>query len=243
MYATQHRGNFQKAGLTERDVMNRAVKYVATVNNVQEIALFGTSDLLYWQQKLASEGLRPVDCGGSAEVAIHGISGRWMGIPFRELTVGITVHATQSSDVPSIWLEHAFSSSKTLAFLERTLFHTPYRHAIVEVEREPFPEISVGKSDSDILHLRMKPRERDDDIENDVWEGAIYLPGRGRTRRRRIFFARLSGDTNVYSFRPKDDNMEIAATQNGLRSLMDSRFVPLQWRIRKNSKHARSKTY
>ena len=50
-----------------------AVKYIAQLKGVRELALFGAADLTWWRDHLASEELEPVEVDGEAQVLVTGL--------------------------------------------------------------------------------------------------------------------------------------------------------------------------
>jgi hypothetical protein len=82
---------------------------------------------------------------------------------------------------------------------------------------------------------------------DNVWEGAIYLPDRKTTSQRHpeVFFARLSGATEIAPFEESRDVIQMAASKRDpvFQSLIDSNFTGTEWRVRNSAMHARSKTY
>ena len=72
------------------------------------------------------------------------------------------------------------------------------------------------------------------------WEGPIFLPNK-----RGKFFAVLAGEADLYPFSSKTDRFEIkpSARHQIFQQLIDSDFVGSVWSLRRNSRHAKSKTY
>jgi hypothetical protein len=64
-------------------------KYIAELNHVREVSLFGVADLAWWTKRLQCEGLFPTTSSGRAQVMISGIASRFMGLPFRELVIAV----------------------------------------------------------------------------------------------------------------------------------------------------------
>ena len=70
------------------------------------------------------------------------------------------------------------------------------------------------------------------------WEGPIFLPGG------RLFFGRLRGHTLAYPFGPADVVSITPPRDNGaLQALLDSGFSGVEWRVRADATHGKSKTY
>src|SRR5690606_28624144 len=89
--------------------------YITTITDVREVALWATADLGYWRERLRDEDLLPFDDGGRAALLLTAIDSKFRGISFRELSISVLV-----GDGRSAFLAHAFSSSRLLAFAERT---------------------------------------------------------------------------------------------------------------------------
>jgi hypothetical protein len=84
-------------------------------------------------------------------------------------------------------------------------------------------------------------------VSDTSWEGTIYLPHRGAAKRQRfeVFFARLCGATEIAPFENARDSVRFTVSKRNpiIQSLIDSRFTGIEWRVRSNATHARSKTY
>jgi hypothetical protein len=79
---------------------------------------------------------------------------------------------------------------------------------------------------------------------DDDWTGAIYLPQRRGSSLRMFFHARLTGpiDLTPFAATSADWNLQPSPHQPAIQWLIDSRFTPIEWRVRPNATHARSKT-
>jgi hypothetical protein len=58
--------------------MTIRVKWAAKLSHVREVSLVGSADLLFWQNKLASENLEPADHEGRGPVMIVTAEGKFM---------------------------------------------------------------------------------------------------------------------------------------------------------------------
>jgi hypothetical protein len=113
-----------------------AIKYVAEVSPVKEVTLHGLADLSFWQEQLAAEGLTPLAQDGKAQLFISATEARFKGIRFRECLIGIHVQRVNAEpdDMPAMFLLHAWNSLRLFAWIERTLFGTPYYPGQIKVE-------------------------------------------------------------------------------------------------------------
>jgi hypothetical protein len=64
-------------------------------------------------------------------------------------------------------------------------------------------------------------------------------------RRGQAFWARIRGRTSIYPFLAGRDEFELrpAAGSEVLAALVDSNFAPVEWAVREDALHAKSKTY
>ncbi|MFV9503786.1 MAG: hypothetical protein AB4911_04390 [Oscillochloridaceae bacterium umkhey_bin13] len=111
-----------------------AQTYSAVIDHVQEVLLYGSADLAYWQDHLAPVGLAPTPYADRAALVLAAPALRWANLPFCELTLGVFV-GQASSGTPSseLYLASAYNSSRLLTWLERQLFQTPYTHRAIAV--------------------------------------------------------------------------------------------------------------
>jgi hypothetical protein len=222
------------------------VKYIAEVQGGREVALNGTADFQYWKHVLAPQGLAPTQCNNQAEIVLSAVELKWMGVRFSELSVAICVHEANEPEKAGIYLAAAFNTSRMFSFIERRCFHTPYRHARVSVSTHAPSSFQLTDDANTILqaerHGTTAPEERDN-----AWQGAIYLPSRITRAQKRyeVFFARLSGRTQITPFEDSLDLIQFAVSKRDpiFQLLIDSRFTGVEWRVRSNATHARSKTY
>ena len=76
--------------------------------------------------------------------------------------------------------------------------------------------------------------------------GPVFLPGntRGKGTSRRLFFAKVEGETQAYPFLSTDTlTLRPSAGSPILQALIDSHFVVDEWLIRRDAVHAKSKTF
>lgn len=217
------------------------VKYIATVEGVRDITLIGTADYDYWTDQLEHEHLIPFKRNGCAEVWICAARLRWKGVRFSELSVSLRV-GIEGDDVLLI---SAFNTSRLFTWFERRCFHTPYRRAVMDVDATSLRSFALhdGK-DVSIRAERLSgpPVE----TRNDAWEGRIYLPSIGRAKSgQRFFRASLSGTSSITPFQAATDSLVLHATPSHsiASQLIDSHFRGIEWRVRNDATHARSKTF
>ena len=224
---------------------HRQPEYITTIQNVKETALFGTADLDFWRARLKREDLFPFNVNGKAQITMNATQLKWNGMPFRELVISIAVCKRTDENTPdAAYLIHAYNSSRLLAFAERAFFQTPYYGGKIETSEHIPAFIAFDDSDGGILRAQMAgehPRLRGED---EMLEGAIYLPTTG-TQTGNVFFAKLGGYTEAYSFIPGTDKIEMKPSQQSpvFEWLVESQFAPQEWRLRNNATHARTKTY
>ncbi len=227
---------------------NDAIRYIAQINHVKEVILFGAADLPFWRERLSTQGLFPYDDKGQAALLITTTDLAWLGIRFQEMTVSVVVSQPEDgSRQDGFYLVRAFNSSHLLALAERTFFQTPYQHAQVQVEHQPPVSLALRGGSSPILRASMKGARPLMRRADEQWEGTIFLPRDANPARApdRYFHARLGGDTETYPFSSQTDLFELApaAHDRAVQWLIASNFRAQEWRLRANATHARSRTY
>ena len=219
--------------------------YIAELHDALEVTLLATADLGFWRDRLQEEGLVPHDRGGQAELFISAVSSRFRGVKFSELSISAAV-----SDRPDgatrdgFYFFSAFNSSRLFALVERICFHTPYRRARVAVNADSSPSIKVVMSEAILLHAEKSASSSAIRTSQEMWEGRIYLPRRRTRKPSKVFFARISGQTETYAFARGSDIF--TPNPNGsaaIRWLLESQASGVEWQIRRKATHARSKTY
>jgi hypothetical protein len=225
-------------------------EYVAKLNNVREVSLYGTADLAFWKDRLRPTGLYPTERAGGARLMIGAIESRFMGISFREATICVFVSRQEGgSDEDGVYLARAFNSSRFFAFVERTCFASPYLHgdlrvharhpAAFEVSRDGEPALAVAMSAS-------APGRNPTPSEDRSWAGPVFLPNkRGKCGGLVKFFpALISGATQAFPFLPSVDRVTIRPSRDdaALRSLVESNFIGEEWYLREGATHAKGKT-
>lgn len=231
--------------------MDQRIRWAAVVENVREAALLGSADLAYWEGRLGREGLVPAaNAEGKAQILIVAAELRYMGIRFREMSFSVLVAPTGAGEWQGEgYLLQAFSTSRVFAFCERAIFSTPYHYGEIEVTVEPPASIRRAVHGKVVFSAEMGldasgQARTPARYGVEGWEGLIHLPssdaGSGKA-----FFARIRGETWAYPFAPGVDCWSIPppAGCRLLRALVESDFVPLEWTIRPDASHAKSKTY
>jgi hypothetical protein len=218
------------------------VKYIAEVNNVREICLVGSADLEYWKAHLAQLQLLPINFAGHARVLVSVVKLKWMGIAFEELSIAIPIDPPESS-TNSIYLVSAFSTSRLLAWCERTFFQTPYEHAQISMQAQQPWSFELRDSTRSTLAVQCQRTAPTATVEDD-WVGSIFLPPARRSSRRKFFHAKLIGPVQLAPFAATSAEFKLQPSleQPAIGLLVDSQFSPIEWRVRPNATHARSKT-
>jgi hypothetical protein len=224
---------------------NRPVRYVAQITGAREVTLVGTADGDYWKARLEGTGLDPYRPNGPAELILSATALRWMGFRFNELVIALAVSGREDgSSRDGIYVSSAFNTSRVLAFCERALFRTPYQHGDVRVVCDPSFSFGLTGSGEVVLGAERVGSAGAGTTVEDAWEGPIYLPRR-RGRAGGLFHARLAGLTEVHPWSASHDVLQLKPGGDDCpaRALLDSGFVPAEWRVRRNATHARSRTY
>jgi hypothetical protein len=220
-----------------------SVKYVAEIKNVREISLIGSADFEFWAAQLGELRLSPTNFVGYARVLISVVKLKWMGIDFEELSIAIPIDPPDSS-TPSIYLVSAFSTSRLLAWCERTFFQTPYEHARISMRAEQPWAFELRDNTRSTLAVRCQQTAPTATVD-DNWAGCIFLPPVRRDSQRKFFRAKLTGAVQVVPFAATSAEFKLQPSfqQPATQLLVDSRFAPTEWRVRTIATHARSKTF
>jgi hypothetical protein len=231
--------------------MSNDIRYIAEPRHVREVSLLGTADLAFWTDRLRPEHLVPMDHHGRARILISAATMTFLGLPFTEASFSILVCVPDREDRrEAVFLLQGFNSSRLLAWCERRLFSTPYRHCrcrisvawpasiyLVEGERTVFKALMQTAALSP-ERKRLRFGERG-------WEGPIFLPRSSSSGDGCVFFARICGHAQTYPFVPTEDAVRItpSPTAEVFQSLLDSQFIGEEWAVRMDATHARSRTY
>lgn len=220
---------------------NDTIKYITTIENVKETALFGTANLDFWRAHLKQQGLFPFNVNDKAQITINATQLVWSGMPSRELVISIAVCKNANESTPdAAYLIHAFNSSRILAFAERAFFQTPYDWGKIETTERVPAFIDFEDGDGAMFRAQMSGTPVRLRGEDEILEGAIFLP-----QSNNIFYAKLGGYTETYPVVAGTDTIEMRPSRRtpAFEWLGESQFAPQEWRLRNNATHARSKTY
>ncbi|HEY0142399.1 MAG TPA: hypothetical protein VGF48_15985 [Thermoanaerobaculia bacterium] len=190
-------------------------KFVADLEHVREVTVSGTADLHYWRKRLQEEGLTPSETDGAARILLTAADARFRGVHFRELSV--CVFAGDGA-----FLVQAFNSVRFFAWVERVIFKTPYTFARVAID--------AAAIRSEMVEAHCGPRKAGP-TEVDGFDGPVYLPNG------RWFRAHIAGLTERIAFDPARDTF-----QTTLAPLLESRFTPREWHLRRDARHAKGNT-
>jgi hypothetical protein len=219
------------------------VKYIAEIKNVREMCLVGSADLEFWKTHLGPSRLAPTNFAGHAHVLVSAVKLKWMGFGFEELSIAIPIEPPDAS-TPSVYLASAFSTSRLLAWCERTFFQTPYEHAQIKMQAEQPWSFELQDNTYSTLMVQCQRAAPTTTIEDD-WTGSIFLPPRGQSSQRKFFHAKLTGPVQLAPFAATSAEFTLQSSpeQPAIQLLVDSHFAPIEWRVRPNATHARSKTF
>jgi hypothetical protein len=217
---------------------SKRVKYIAEIAGGREVTLICAADYDYWQNRAANEQLTIANVNGAAEIWLSAVQLRWMGVRFNELSVSVRLESDSS-----VFLIAAFNTSRLFALSERLFFSTPYRQERVEVNAQPPERFALYDVGAPALAAR---HGSDGDVRlcDEPWQGAIWLPSAHPGTSRKYFQARLGGETRVSSFNPLSDTLDLQPSRHPItQTLIESGIRGVEWRVRMNANHARSKTF
>ena len=231
--------------------ISAAPKYIAEVRNSQEVTLYGSADLDYWERNLRPERLVPVEQNGQARLLISAVASCWLGVRFREFLIAIEANpesdSPEAGTSPGLYLLTAYNTSRPFAFMEQRYFQTPYTYGGVEVQCGQPTSFRLKQRTGEMVSAERTPPHSVAPKIDESWDGAIYLPP--RTAKARIpgnlFYAKLSGPTEITPFQPGADTLRItpAPSDPVLSWLLESGLTGREWHVRSSATHARSKTY
>ena len=218
------------------------VKYVAQIKNVREICLVGSADFEFWKTRLAPLRLSPTNFAGSARVFISAVKLKWMGIAFEELSIAIPIDPPDSG-THSVYLVSAFSTSRMLAWCERTFFQTPYQHAPITLQADQPWSFELREGLHSTIAAQSQRTAPAATVEDD-WSVSIFLPTAHGSAKPKFFHAKLTGPVQVAPFTATSGTFKLQPSpqQPAIQLLVDSHFASIEWRVRPNATHARSKT-
>lgn len=233
----------------------RIPRKAAEVHPVREITLTGTADAQPFAGLLAEQELRIAqDHGaqdhGRAQLFLSATDARFHGVRFREFSISLMLddRVAAARHENSALLMQAFNSVRFFAWIERTVFRTPYQHARIAVQTELPARVAVSRHGEQLVELRMADVADRRPIRSgkEDWAGRIHLPlsaGKRAPEDAKMFFARLSDSAEVYSAH-SSDQVEFHAHPDFaiLRQLCEANFAPQEWLIRTHGRHLKSKT-
>jgi len=225
-----------------------AIKYVAEIDQVHEVSLRGEALVEPWAAELAALGLQAVCSSNRVATMLSATSARFRGMRFREFSISVLAREDET-DAEGWYLAHAFNSSRFFAWVERTMFATPYYLGAIEVNAMAPARVHVSAGNGSISISMASNTTGRQPIRNgpEIWEGPLFLPTRAKAgaAQRKWFYGRLSGDADVYAFAPGQDEISIAqATQwPALAKLAAADFQGTEWLLRTSAVHAKSRTY
>lgn len=212
-------------------------KYAAVVSNVKELRLIGEADLDFWNRYLADKPFQALNKNGSAEITVAATELVWKGFQFNELTIFLTVaERNEPEKEAGVFLIQAFNSNRFFAFCERIFFSTPYYFGQIGLRAAIPGSMSARTNNRNIFTAQMSKTERPFELEDEHWEGPIFLP-----QSNKYFVAKLSGQAKVCPFNETD---KLEFNRDGFFNLLnEANFVGKEWRTRSDAFHAKSKTY
>jgi hypothetical protein len=223
------------------------IQYTVEIQSVRELNLVGQADLAYWTAHLAGTGLTPLNRHGHAELTLGATDLTWMGVRFNEsiLTLTLANPAAPQAEAGA-YLVHAYNSKRSLAFMERAFFKTPYYPAAIQLADQYPARFTVTDPAGGLLQAATAAADRPRQATNVTWEGAVHLPkqrpapqGHGG-----YFYVKLAGPGECYPFLPGDTfTLTPSRESPALQFLRDSHFTPLEWRHRPAATHGKSRTY
>lgn len=225
---------------------NAAATFIVEVEHVKEVTLTLNADLAYWRAYMRGQGLFPFDDGGKAQLMIGATELRSMGKRTNEFTIGLVVCERPEGDTQdALFLVHAFNSSKLFAWIERTMFSTPYVPGRIGLDYRIPASVELADEAGRMVSIHMRATAPPAIAREELWQGKIYLPRRaGGQAPSKFFVAKLAGYTEIYPYLPDSSTLQIAprAAYPVLQGLIDSRAAGKEWRVRANAIHARSRT-
>ncbi len=222
------------------------MKYVADVSHVKEVSLSGGIDHALWADDLSAEGLEAIINNGRGQAMLSATDARFHGVRFRELSISLRVrHRTDGAE--GWFLLHAFNSLRFFAWVERTMFSTPYYAGRITAKATLPAAMEVRTARGGRLRAAMGGGARHPTREGaESWSGPIFLPAlpglpQGRSS---YFHAVLSGEAQAFPFSADIDELQITPSLKSpiLQQLCVANLTPAEWLIRPDARHAKSTT-
>ena len=220
-------------------------KYVTIVHHVKEVSLFGHADLPYWRRALAREGLTAFDDGGRAQLVLIAADMVWNGVRFTELSLSVAVAGAAPAAFAGMYCVQAFNSNRLFAWIERRAFQTPYYHARTTVSPAAPIGFTLDAAGSPLLHAVRRSSAPPASRGPATFSGPVYLPSAlTRTpRAEKVFYAELTGPTEIYPFAPEDTLALTPGPQAPVVAwLHESGFTGASWHVRPDAVHKKSPT-
>ncbi len=227
--------------------MARQIKNAAVVTDVVDVSLLGTADLSYWQYALKAEQLEPIEHEGNAQILIIAADAKYMGLRFRELSIAVFARDVSGlTNLSGSFLIRAFNSRRSFAWVERTIFKTPYYFGDISVQWETpliqlkFPSVNFEVRSGQGVKMNS------DRMQVLCWHGPVFLPSKPGTAaaKSKLFFAQVIGATEEFAFYPTCDVLTLPeSAEHPFQVLRESGFRPTKWWVRPSAQHTKSKTY
>ncbi len=225
-------------------------KTAAEVSPVREVTLFARADLTPFVELLEPQALQPKSIDGKAELMMSATDTRFYGIRFREFSINVLLEdaAANARNEASVFLIRAFNTVRFFAWVERTVFRTPYDHAVISGQYNTPVKISVTRRARPIVDLCMADIPDREPLRSgeDNWTGRIHLPtppGKQAPADAKMFFGELSGQAEVYAFDEADQiRLHEQSDYPILQTINAANFQPKRWLIRQAGRHKKTKT-
>ena len=142
-------------------------------------------------------------------------------------------------------------SIRFFAWVERTLFSTPYYPNRIAVSPLPPAFVRLGDEASPIVLASMTndastAARMNAPAASDGWQGPILLPDRrdASTPAQRLFYGSLTGQTRTIPFDTERDSFQLgSSTSDPIVPLLSAaQFEPSTWILRSAATHGKSKT-
>lgn len=221
-------------------------RYPTVVRPVEDVGLTGTADLDPWREMLSRSGVHPfLATPERVEVQLFGARTKFKGIRFTELSVSLTIcHDPDGQARDGVLLVTAVNTVRFFAWVERTVFKTPYEHGAVDLDAGMAPSFSAATKQGAVVQATGARDGRERHPGDGHWEAPIYVPPRGAEPTARCFFGRLMGASVAFGYDPEVDTLHVEPAGNAaLELLAASGFAPLAWQVRTGAEHARTKSY
>lgn len=216
------------------------VRYLTEIRQVREVGLTGVADLEYWRAILARERLVPYDHNGYALVMVNAVELRWLGIRFRELVMTVRAHEADGGNrANGFFLVEAYNTNALLALSEQIFFATPYVHGDIDISLDDPVYIRHSHRRHVCFNAQRAGSGAPVGFDDSALDAVIYLANGQR------YYARLGGRAERHPFSDGHDTLAITPTgmQTGYQYLLESQFRPVEWHMRYNGVHSRTKTY